>query len=188
MSDKPRYYVVRKGRAFFELGRDRAAKAGMSASIPLGLDGPRAKAAAHIYYAEWIESQGRNRPQSAASETPKSLYPPGALGAWFEAYRKSEAWKRKAPATRVEWEALWKYIGPALGSRPLREIHPAEFEAFQIRIEAEKGPIVRWRAVKIARALFECWRLRAQSQRSRWRKAPSSASGACCMTESGSLA
>jgi len=151
MRGNPPYYAVRGGRGFFELGRVRAERVGMSSSYALGPDGPRARASAWSLYAEWREAQGRPLAKTKGKE---SAYPPGSLGSWYAAYRQSTAWGRKAPTTRAEWEALWKHISPVLGHRPLREIGPAEFEAFQIALEERHGAVLRWRAVKIARALF----------------------------------
>lgn len=149
MSDRPKYYRVKKGRAYFELGRERAERAGMEPVTPLGIDGPRAKAEAYLLYAQWLEAAGKAEP---TPEQPR--HPKGSLGDWFLAYRKGAAWKRKSETTRAEWFAVWKYIDPVLGSRPLRDISPAEFEAFALAIEEDHGPVRRWRVVKIARALF----------------------------------
>lgn len=152
MSQKPPYYHVRRGRAFFEIGKERAARAGMASSYPLGPDGPRARSVAWGYYAEWRESEGRG----VAGDGPSGgAYPPGSLGDWFEAYRKSGQWAEKSSTTREEWEVVWRlYIAPRLAMRALRAISPADFERFQKDVEADHGATIRWRAVKIARALF----------------------------------
>lgn len=124
----------------------------MGSSYPLGPDSPRARSAAWAYYAEWRESEGR----SGADEPEKvGVYPPGSLGDWFEAYRKSGQWAVKSQTTRDEWEVVWRlYIAPGLAMRALRSITPADFERFQKGVEAAHGATIRWRAVKIARALF----------------------------------
>lgn len=152
MSQNPPYYRVSRGRAFFELGKARGARAGMESSYPLGPDGPRARAAAWSYYATWRESEGR---KGGDRDAAASAYPPGSLGDWFEAYRKSGQWSEKSQTTREEWEVVWRlYIAPGLAMRALRSITPADFERFQKDVEATHGATIRWRAVKIARALF----------------------------------
>lgn len=51
-----RYYVVRHGRGYFELGRRRARLAKMEAYRPLGLDGPEAWTKARRLYREYREA------------------------------------------------------------------------------------------------------------------------------------
>lgn len=146
---KPPYYRVRKGRGFFELGRERAERAGMRASEPLGRDGAGARAAAAALYAKWKAlSYGRDDP----GQEPK--YPPGSLGSWFQHYRTTPAWRMKAAATRKEWENMWRFIGPAIGAKAIRSISPAEFADFHIATEEKYGHKTRWRVVKVSRALF----------------------------------
>lgn len=52
---KIRYYKSRKGRGYFELGKQRAQFVGMKASYPLGPDGELAEQAAVELYQEWRE-------------------------------------------------------------------------------------------------------------------------------------
>lgn len=152
--DKPPYYKVRRGRGFFELGRARAARVGLPASIPCGQDGKKAKASAWRLYNEWLEKSGKKEPTTDfIGELGK--YPAGSLGSWMFHYTHTAAWKKKASTTRTEWENCWKYIAPEFGARPIRSIAPAEFAEFQDRLEETKGEYVRWRVVKIARALFK---------------------------------
>lgn len=147
--DKPRYYKIRRRRAFFELGA-RADTVGMKRSIPLGPDGDAARAAGHRLYIEWREKAGR------ADFAPQRLsWPAGSLGHFFDVFRTRPKWAKKSAATRAEWEHVWtSYLGPRFGAQGLAKIEPSEFEDWAEGIEAKKGEAARWRAVKIARALF----------------------------------
>ncbi|HPE30713.1 MAG TPA: hypothetical protein PLV61_05915 [Parvularculaceae bacterium] len=147
-NDRPPYFKVRRGRAYFELGRERAAQSGLKASIPLGLDNDRARASAWALYAEWREKSGKGDPVEA-----KPSYPKGSLGHFFERYREQRAWANKATTTREEWEYCWRIIEPVFGSRRINSITPAEVSDFQAALQ-EKGEYLRWRVIKIVRALF----------------------------------
>ncbi len=147
--DKPRYYRVRRnGRAFFELG-SRALAVGMKPSVPLGPDTDDARLAGWRLYHEWKIASGRAEP--TAKET---KYPRGALGHFFSQLRLTKAWAKKAVTTRDEWEDCWNYISPAFGARRINSISPAEVAEFQDTIEEAHGEYVRWRVIKILRALF----------------------------------
>lgn len=147
--DKPPYYRVRGGRAFFALGRERAASAGMRASIPLGHDNRQARAEAWKLYHQWLSECGR-----ADAPKPEKAYPAGSLGSWLEHYRRTPAWRRKAPATRQEWEAAWNVIAPWIGDSRMDTITPTQIEAMYEGLESSRGVNIRWRAIKLTRALF----------------------------------
>lgn len=146
---KPPYYVVRNGRAYFELGRDRAAKAGMSASEPLGRASLSAEKAASELYYKWRQAVGA---VEVIEETPN--YKRGTVGHWYYKYREKELWRRKKPETVKEWEYYWPFIDAEFGETRIDRVTPTMFERFHIRIEAEHGADARWRIVKLARALF----------------------------------
>lgn len=147
--DTPRYYKVRRGRAFFELGA-RADSVGMKRSVPLGVDGESARAAGHRLYLEWREKSGRADPCPERRE-----WPAGSLGHFFEVFRTRGKWAKKSAATRAEWEHVWMtHLASRFGAQSLVKIEPSEFEDWAERLEAAKGEAARWRAVKIARALF----------------------------------
>ncbi|MEL6364328.1 MAG: hypothetical protein AAFR11_05760 [Pseudomonadota bacterium] len=147
---RPPYYRVRRNnRAFFELGKERAAESGMPASTPLGQAGPSAEAAAWSLYSEYRQAVGKADPEPSAA-----TFPNGSVGAWFEKYQQTASWAKKGASTREEWRHCWEQrIRPAIGERRMNSISPAEAEALFDQWEAESANI-RWRTVKIARALF----------------------------------
>lgn len=148
MIAKPPYYKVRRNRGFFELGKERGERVGMAASIPMGRDCVSARAEAAKLYARWKTLS------NGSDIDPQPDYPPGSLGSWFNHYRTTPAWAMKASATRQEWENMWRFIGSALGKKPIRAISPAEFATFYISTEERYGHKTRWRVVKVSRALF----------------------------------
>ncbi len=147
--DKAPYYKVRKGRGFFQLGKKRARKAGMNSSIPLGADSKKTRATAWVYYHEWLEKSGLGDVMPDDEE-----YPKGSLGAFWDAYRYTKAWEKKKLTTQTEWSNCWKYIRPFFGDRGIKDISPAEFAEFQEHLQETKGDNIRWRVVKVSRALF----------------------------------
>ncbi|PHR94025.1 MAG: hypothetical protein COA69_00050 [Robiginitomaculum sp.] len=146
---KPPYYQVRNGRAYFELGKNRACTVGMNSTYPLGRAGWQAEAQAFSLYYEWLEKSGRPVPD----EAPKA-YKRGTLGHWYQKFKQTGLWGRKSVATRKEWEYYWPFIDAGLGDKMLNKVSPSDFEEFHIATEKEHGSNARWRIVKIARALF----------------------------------
>ncbi len=120
----------------------------MNSSTPLGVHGRNSEALAWRLYHEFLELAGRG------DVVKTSAYPQASLGAFFEAYRKTPTWSRKKPTTRTEWENCWKYLDPIYGRRIINQITPGEFESFAYDLEDRKGINIRWRVVKIAKALF----------------------------------
>ena len=107
--DKPPYYKVKNGRVFFQLGRERAASAGMDSSTPLGLDGPKPRATAWAMYYEWREKSGKG---DLAPE--KKAYPKGSLGSFFETYRRTAAWRQESPQHSNRMVQLLEIHFPAI--------------------------------------------------------------------------
>lgn len=151
-NERPPYYKVRRGRAFWEPGKERAARAGMKSSCPLGVDGDDAKALAWSLYYELRQKTGRGH---NSSKEKAANYPKGSLGSFFEKYKTTRAWTKKSPTTRAEWEYCWRtHIELKFANTRINSITPAEFADWQDSIEAALGASARWRAVKIAKALF----------------------------------
>ncbi len=147
------YYQVKRERGFFVLGAERAKAAGWFradgsplASIPLGPDGPAAWTAAKQRHEEYIAALAGNAHAATA-------YPRGSLGAWYDYFRSSEAFARKKARTREDYERGWKHV-KALAHRRIDLISVAEFEGLQLKLEAGLSPSERYRAVKVAKALF----------------------------------
>lgn len=107
---KPRYYVVRRGRAFWQ------PKANMKAlgfhSVPLGLDSPEAFKRAEEWNRRWEVTRRGDAPSPAMIADHKNLsperaeeltvYPRGSVGEAFKRYRRTVEWGRKAPRTRED--------------------------------------------------------------------------------------
>lgn len=150
MTNEIPYFKVKKnGRAYFELGRDRAHKVGMKSSYPLGFNVIDAKKSALDLYSEWLEKSGR----PTIVQRPKN-YKSGTVGHWYAKLKQTQTWENKGAETRRKWEFYWKYIDAYLGDIRIDRVTPSDFEKFHIAIEAEHGADCRWRTVKIARALF----------------------------------
>lgn len=88
------YYVIRKGRGYFEIGKVRAEQTGLPASIPLGADGPDAWAKAHENYRALQEALNPNNRKRLGG------YPPGSLGAAYVLWKGSPDW--------VEEDGCWQ--------------------------------------------------------------------------------
>lgn len=145
----PPYYNVRKGRAFFELGKARASSVGMKASIPLGVASWKTEQAAFEYYYEWLSKSGRPVPQNAPT-----AFKRGTVAHWYHKFQETPLWARKGVETRKEWAYYWPFIEKGLGNKVLNKVSPSEFEAFYMDMEEKHGANARWRIVKISRALF----------------------------------
>lgn len=143
------YFKVRRGRGYFELGKERAARVGMRPSYPLGGDIISAKKSALDLYDEWLKKSGRPTIQPV-----KQTYKRGTVGHLFAKFQQTEIWRRKKIATVKDWQDHWPFIEKHLGHIQLDKVTPTMFEKFHMDIEKEHGADKRWRVVKIARALF----------------------------------
>lgn len=143
------YFKIRKGRGYFELGKDRAARVGMKASYPLGSDINSAKKSALDLHDEWLKKSGRPTLQPV-----KKIYKRGTVGHLYARFQLSEKWRRKKPATVKDWQDHWPFIDEHLGHVQIDKVTPTMFEQFHMTMEREYGTDKRWRIVKIARALF----------------------------------
>ena len=149
MTGRHPYYKVRKGRAYFELGKSRAEAVGMKSSYPLGKAGRDAERGAVDLHWEWQDKMGNPTP-------PKSNpHKPGSLAHWHHKFRTTEKWKQKSTATIKEWDYCWPFIERAFGRTVISRVSPIEFERFYFALQREHGEYARWRVVKISRALFK---------------------------------
>lgn len=143
------YYVVRKGRGYFEIGKDRAEATGLLASEPLGLDGPEAWAKARRSYEAFKAAMDPNSKKRLGG------YPPGSLGAAWVLWRGTVEWTGKAARTREEYERAWDdHIEPNFGKRPILKITVSDSEALHRRLKADLSPSDAHRTLKIWRALL----------------------------------
>ena len=105
--DKIRYYVVKRKRAFWQptmkmrrLGFLRKA---------LGEAGPAAQAEAILLNEQWDQFRLGIDPAT------QPRYPRGSLGEAWEAFRKTDEWKKKTKSTRDDWDRAWTWIEAAFG-------------------------------------------------------------------------
>ncbi len=147
--DIPYFKIRRNGRCYFELGKNRANVVGMKSSYPLGSDLIEAKKSALDLYNTWLTKSGK---PAIIPQAP--TYTRGTVSHLFAVFQTTETWDRKKPATMTEWHFYWPYIEKILGDVRLDKVTPTMFENFYMTIEREHGSNVRWRVVKIARALF----------------------------------
>lgn len=143
------YYVIRKGRGYFEIGKHRSDLTGIPASIPLGKDGPDTWAKAHSWYEAFQDARAPNSRKRLGG------YPPGSLGAAYVLWKGSPDWLEKKPRTREEYERAWDdHIDPAFGRRLFTKITVSDSEAFHRRLKKELSPSDAHRTLKIWRAIL----------------------------------
>lgn len=149
MIKRPPYYVVRNGRAFFQLGKKRAEQSGMHASYPLGAAGLKAMQSASDLYWQYCRAVMLPAPK------PVKPYRKGTLAHWYAKFQEKPRYTRLGSGTRADYEFAWRtYIEPALGDKKLSAITPSVFETFFLDMERDHGAHARWKAVKISRAIF----------------------------------
>jgi len=162
MADRIRYYVVKRGHAFWAPGKFGASY-GLPKSQPLGVDGPEARAAAVIW-------NGRLDEAREAARLPAKrvrMHPPGSLGHFYEAFRGKTAWKLMAARTREDYERAWPEIDRRFGAvlvtrisaddseRFHAEIHPAHNEASAYSWNEAHRILKIWRALLSALVSYE---------------------------------
>jgi hypothetical protein len=119
------------------------------ASVNCGPDGPSAWAIAEQMTAAW------NRARNGAMDAlPK--WPMGSIGYAFDRYRRTDAWAKKAPSTREEWEArAWPWIAKVFGDVNPKTVSLEDVEALRKLVEKKISPREAHRVIKIWRALWQ---------------------------------
>lgn len=140
------YVVERKGRLYFEIGKERAKAAGLAASEPLGPDGPEARARGLAAYEAYREAIG--------GKTPGSRYPHGSLGRALEMWKTTPEWKDMKARTKEDYERAWIFIEPQFAYRTVTKITVADSEAFHREMRKTLTPNAAHRTLKIWRALL----------------------------------
>lgn len=146
--DKPRHYVEKAGRAYWQ--PSAAAKAHGFQGVALGPPGVAAMTKA----LEWNERWDRAR--LGLDVGPRKVYPRGSLGEAFERVQALDTWARKAVRTREEWHRAWARIDPIFGDVNPSTVDLETIDIFYSRMLARHGIREAWRILKIWRAL---WRL-----------------------------
>lgn len=113
---------------------------------PLGPESAASIAEARKLYEAWLKA--------LAAKSRVTEYPPGSLGAFYDRYRLTSTWAKKAARTREDYERAWKHLEPAMARKVLTQIGVEDVERLVDELEAEKGPHERYRTVKVLRALY----------------------------------
>jgi hypothetical protein len=159
---KIRHYDVKRGRGFWQpTPKMRAVGFG---PVPCGPDGPGAWALAEEWNRRWDQTRTGVAPSPAmasaqnlsfANSEELTIYPPRSLGEAFRQYRRTEEWRRKAPATRDDWWRGWKRIKPVFGDCDPRTVRLDHLSSWRQGIEEDVSLREAHRAVKIWRALWK---------------------------------
>ena len=145
------YSVVRGGNRYWALGKARAAGSPVPASEALGPEGFAAQRKALAYYDAWQAWK-----QGPAPEDRLGGWPPGSLGAFYVAWKRTEDFTTdKAERTREEYDWCWnRHIAPAFGRTLIGRITVADSETFHRRMRKELSASEAHRTLKIWRALL----------------------------------
>jgi hypothetical protein len=157
-----RHYVVKRGKGFWQpTPKMRAIGFG---PVPCGPDGPGAWALAEEWNRRWDQTRSGEAPSPAmasaqnlsfANSEELTIYPPRSLGEAFRRYRRTEEWRRKAPATRDDWWRGWKRIKPIFGDCDPRTVRLDDVSAWRQMVEDQVSLREAHRSVKIWRALWK---------------------------------
>ncbi len=159
---RPRHYVVKRGRAFWQPTKKMRAL-GFQA-VPLGEDSPEAFRLCEEWNRRWDllrtgvqSSLALAGADNLSPDRPEALtiYPPRSLGAAFKEYRATIEWTKKAPATRDEWERCWRHIKPVFGDLDPRTVSLGDISEFREAISQLISPGEAFRVIKIWRALWK---------------------------------
>lgn len=157
-----RFYVVKRGRGFWQ--PKKSMREHGFYSVPCGPDGPAAWAIAEQWNRRWDAARSGTEPSPAMASAKNlsfsqaeelTIYPPRSLGEAFRQYRRTEEWRKKAPATRDDWWRGWRRIKPVFGDVDPRTVTLADVSAWRQVIEDTVSLREAHRAVKIWRALWK---------------------------------
>lgn len=113
---------------------------------PLGPDGPEARIEALRLY------EAFRRAKITGTTSTEKTYPLGSIGHAWQRYRRTDAWKAKAPATRrKDWDWSWQFIEPVFG-----DVHPATVQVEDI--EGLRAIVLQKRGLHTANRLIKVWR------------------------------
>lgn len=155
--DNIRHYRIRRNsRAFWE--PTPTMKVAGFICVPLGPDGPEAKAKAIAWNERW------DRARTGGDQSSVKAWPKGSLGEAYERFRRTDTWAQKAPRTREDWERGWRHIEPIFGDVSPSSLVLDHLDAFYAHptggLLARVGVSEAHRVIKIWRAL---WRVAAAS-------------------------
>src|SRR5262245_5050291 len=159
---KLRYYVVKRGQAFWQPTRKMHTLGFYS--VPLGADGPEAWARAEQWNDRWDKTRRGEAPSpamvAADNLSPErseelTVYPPQSLGEAFRRYRRTDEWSSKKPRTREDWWRGWKRIKPVWGDCDPRTVSLENISAWRRAIEDTVSLREAHRCLKIWRAMWK---------------------------------
>lgn len=120
--------------------------------VPLGSDGPDAKAKAISWNERW------DRARAGQGVDTRKVWPRGSLGEGYDRFRHTDTWAQKKPRTREEWERCWPYIEPIFGDVDPSTLGLEHLDAFYAHpvngLLAKFGVDLAHRVIKIWRALW----------------------------------
>lgn len=156
------YYVVIKGRGYWR--PTKAMRARGFRIVACGPDGPEAWRVAATWAARWQRARTGQEPDPTLERRPATdhdavyalrSWPRGSLGEAFGRYRRTEEWRRKAPATRAEWDRAWSRVEPILGDVAPATVSLEDISALRLHIEQSVSLREAHRVVKVWRALWK---------------------------------
>jgi Phage integrase family len=159
---KIRHYAVKRGKGFWQ-PTPKMKSVGFG-PVPCGPDGPGAWALAEEFNRRWDQTRTGAAPSPAmasaqnlsfANSEELTIYPPRSLGEAFRQYRRTEEWRRKAPATRDDWWRGWKQIKPVFGDCDPRTVRLDDLSSWRQMVEEKVSLREAHRAMKIWRALWK---------------------------------
>lgn len=123
----------------------------------LGPEGREARVEAQRLYEDWLVARKSGViPNRTPQPSLRKTYPQGSVGWAWERYRRTDAWKAKAPATRnKDWDWSWKWIEPVFGDVDPKSIELEDLEEFRAVILEQKGLHTAHRILKIWRAFWK---------------------------------
>ncbi|MER9455509.1 hypothetical protein [Mesorhizobium sp. M0478] len=144
---KLKHYVIRKGKYGYWLPTPKMIEAGFEC-ISCGIDGPEAWTIAREWEDRWQEFRKGGEPSRL------HVWPKDSIGDAFARYRRMDAWRRKPPRTREDWERGWTFIEPYFADLPPADITLELLDDWYGRLLRVKGVDTAYRAVKTWRSLY----------------------------------
>ena len=151
-----RYTVKKRGKLFWQPTPEMRAR-GFEPK-PLGEDGPEAQAEALKLAAAWDKAR--------TEQAQVSTYPAGSFGEFYDRFRRTSKWAKKAPRTREDYERAWRHIDtwrpkadrPTFSRTVISRINTDLCEAFSDHLERSLSPNERHRTVKWLKVLLaDAW-------------------------------
>lgn len=147
-----RYTVKKRGNLFWQPTPEMRAL-GFQA-LALGLDGPESQGKALRLYQAWVRAK--------AEQSKVTDYPAGTFGAFFDRFKRTTSYAKKAVRTREDYERAWVHIDrwrpeaekPTFARTVITQITTELCEAFYDHLEKTVSPNERHRTVKWLKVLL----------------------------------